>query len=161
MASARYLAITDAGLLLAGRIILRVGACISLAFVLAASDTAARLFRGLSSLGVPRVFVMLLSVMERYLAVMLKAAEEIHMAKISRSIAMGSLRQEACLGDSRMGSLYRRANSLGHAVHLVMISRGYNGEVRLMEERAWWRRRDWAFIAAAALFGAMLLLIGK
>ncbi len=154
------LAVTDAGLRLAALMVLRVGSCVSLAMILAASTPPARLFRGLSGLGVPKVFVMLLGLMERYLGVLLRAAEEIHLAKISRSIASGSLRQEHAWVAAGMGSLYRRANSLGQAVHMAMISRGYNGEVHLMEEQKW-RGRDWAFIAAAAAFGAALLALGR
>ena len=74
--------------------VLRATACVCLAMLLAASTSPARLFRGLQGLGVPRVFVMLLGMTERYLAVLLRAAGEIHLAKISRSIAPGRLRQE-------------------------------------------------------------------
>lgn len=129
------LAITDAGLVVAVRFILRTTVCITLAMLLTVTTKPARLFRGLRGLGVPRVFVMLLMMMERYLVVLARCAEEIHLAKISRSISPGSLREEQVWVAAGMGSLFRRTRSLGQAVYLAMISRGFTGEVLLLNER--------------------------
>jgi energy-coupling factor transporter transmembrane protein EcfT len=71
--------------------------------------------------------VTLLSMMERYLWVLARAAEEIHLAKASRSIARGSLRDEQAWVAAGIGSLFRRTRALGHEVYLAMISRGYTG----------------------------------
>ena len=49
------------------------------------------------------LFVMLLSMMERYLTVFVRAAEEIHLAKISRSIARPVAAPGASLGGRRHG----------------------------------------------------------
>jgi len=121
--------VTYAGLAVAGRFVLRAAACVSLVTLLTATTRPDELFAGLRSLGVPRVFVMLLSMMERYLWVLARVAEEIHMAKASRSIARGSLHDEHAWVAAGMGSLYRRTRALGNEVYLAMISRGYTGEV--------------------------------
>lgn len=153
------LAVTDAGLLLAGRFVLRSVVCVSLALLLAVTTRPARLFHGLRVLGVPQLFVMLLSMMERYLGVLARAAEEIHAAKLSRSIAADSLRREQAWVAAGMGALYRRTQSLGHAVYLAMLSRGYTGEVHRLDEPRW-RRRDSAFLAGAILFAVLLIQTG-
>lgn len=153
------LAVTDAGLLVASRMVLRTGVCVSLALLLTATTRPQRLLRGLRMLGLPQVFVMVLLMMERYLAVLVRAAEEIHLAKLSRSIAPGSLRQEHAWVASGVGSLYRRTQSLGEEVYLAMIARGYAGDVHLLEEPRW-RAADWVFLAAMAGTGAVLLLLG-
>ena len=129
------LIVTDAGLMVAGRFVLRAAVCVTLVLLLTATTRPDRLFRGLRGLGVPRVFVMLLSMMERYLWVLARSAEEIHLAKVSRSITAGSLRDEQAWVAAGMGSLFRRTCSLGHEVYLAMISRGYTGEVYLFDER--------------------------
>lgn len=129
------IAVTDAGLMVAGRMILRVAVCVSLALLLAATTRPDRLFRGLRAVGVPVLFVMLLSMMERYLWVLARAAEEVHFAKISRSIAIRSTHEEQAWVAAGIGSLFRRTRALGHGVYLAMISRGYSGEVYLLHER--------------------------
>lgn len=122
------LVVTDAGLVVAARFILRAAVCVSLVLLLTATTRPDRLFSGLRSLGVPRVFVMLLTMMERYLWVLVRIAEEIHLAKISRSITGGTVRDEQAWVAAGMGSLFRRTRSLGHEVYLAMVSRGYTGE---------------------------------
>jgi len=134
-ASNPVLTVTDAGLMVAGRMMLRVAVCVSLVLLLTATTRPERLFKGLRALGVPVVFVMLLGMMERYLWVLARAAEEIHLAKVSRSITRGSIRQEQAWVAAGMGSLFRRTHTLGHEVYLAMISRGYTGEVHLLNER--------------------------
>lgn len=134
-ASDPVLSITDAGLVVAGRMILRVATCVSLVLLLTATTRPERLFRGLRALGVPVIFVTLLGMMERYIWVLARAAEEIHLAKVSRSISRGSVREEQAWVAAGMGSLFRRTRKLGNEVYLAMISRGYTGEVHLLDER--------------------------
>ena len=152
-------AVTDTGLALAGRFVLRTAVCVSLTMLLAWTTRPVRLFRGLRMLGVPQVFVALLTMMERYLAVLAKTAQEIHTAKISRTIAVTNLRGEHAWVAAGMGALYRRTHSLGRQVHLAMISRGYSGEVRMLDEPRM-RPRDLAFLLGAAALGVGLVWIG-
>ena len=153
------LTITDAGLYAAGRFILRTAVCVTLALLLTVTTHSNRLFRGLRALGVPMLFVMLLSMMERYLSVFLRTAEEIHLAKISRSITVGTLRQEQAWVAAGMGALFRRTQSLGNAVYLAMVSRGYRGEIYLLDEPRW-QLTDWAFLMIAAGSAVAMLIMG-
>lgn len=153
------LTITDAGVYVAGRFILRTAVCVTLALLLTVTTRSNRLFRGLRALGVPMLFVMLLSMMERYLTVFIRAAEEIHLAKISRSIAVGTVRQEQAWVAAGMGALFRRTQSLGHAVYLAMLSRGYTGEIHLLEEPRW-QLTDWAFLMIAVGSAVVMLIVG-
>lgn len=153
------LTITDVGVYVAGRFILRTAVCVTLALLLTATTRTNRLFRGLRALGVPMLFVMLLGMMERYLTVFIRAAEEIHLAKISRSITTGTVRQEQAWVAAGMGALFRRTQSLGTAVYLAMVSRGYTGETYLLDEPLW-QLTDWAFLMIAAGSAAVLLIVG-
>ncbi|MCL5104640.1 MAG: cobalt ECF transporter T component CbiQ [Armatimonadetes bacterium] len=153
------LAVTDAGLIVAGRFVLRTGVCVSLALLLSCTTSRPRLFHGLRALGVPRIFIMLLSMMERYLGVLVRSAEEIHLAKISRSVVQGDLGKEQAWVAAGIGSLFRRTYKLSQTVYMAMISRGYTGEVRLLDPpRA--RSRDWMFLVACVLAGACLWAVG-
>ena len=155
----RRLTVTDAGLLLAARFVLRTAVCVTLALLLTATTPANRLFRGLRALGVPVLFVMLLGMMARYLSVFLRAAEEIHLAKISRSITLGTLRQEQAWVAAGMGALSRRTQAMGNAVYLAMLSRGYTGEIYLLDDPRW-RLPDTAFLMIAVGSAVLLLAMG-
>ena len=97
------IAVTDKGLLLASRFVLRTAVCVSLTMLLAWTTRPVRLFRGLRMLGAPQVFIALLTMMERYLTVLAKSAQEIHIAKISRTIAVTNLRSEHAWVAAGMG----------------------------------------------------------
>lgn len=151
------IAVTDTGLLFVTRFVLRTAVCVSLVVLLTSTTSPARLFGGLRSLGVPRIFVMLLNLMHRYLGVIARAAEEIHLAKVSRSVRSAGPGQERAWLAAGMGALFRRTRALGHAVYLAMISRGYSGDVRLLDQPRW-RAIDWAFLVCAAAMAAALLV---
>jgi cobalt/nickel transport system permease protein len=153
-----YLAVTDSGLVVAARFVLRTAVCVTLALLLTLTTRPDRLFRGLRAIGAPRLFVMLLSMMERYLLVLLHVAEEIHLAKRSRSISAGTLREEQAWVGAGVGSLFRRTQSLGNNVYLAMLSRGYTGEVRLLDDPPL-HMRDWAFLFAVLGAGSALFLL--
>ncbi|MBI2298311.1 MAG: cobalt ECF transporter T component CbiQ [Armatimonadetes bacterium] len=133
--SGAALAVTDTGLLVAARFVLRTAVCVTLVLLLSATTRADRLFRGLRALGVPVIFVMLLSMMERYLTLFLRAAEELHLARLSRTVRVGPLRDEQQWAAGGIAALLRRTHELSHGVYRAMLSRGYRGEPRLLDER--------------------------
>ncbi len=58
-----------------------------------------------------------------------------------------------------MGALYRRTQTMGNAVYLAMLSRGYTGDIYLLDDPRW-RLTDWAFAMIAVGFAAVLLVLG-
>jgi cobalt ECF transporter T component CbiQ len=153
-------AVTGDGLLVAGRMVLRTTACAALALLLAATTRPQRLLGALRSLGVPQAFVMVLAMAERYLAVLLQSAQELHLARLSRSVAPIGVRREEAWAAAGVGAMFRRTRSLADAVTLAMVSRGFTGEVRLLRP-ARWRGRDWLLVAAAAAVAAALLILDR
>lgn len=151
-----YLTITDRGVYVAVRFTLRSMACVSLATVLAASGKPQDLLRGLRGLGVPAAFVMVASMMTRYLSLLLESAEQIHLAKLSRSIGGIGVRREQAWTAAGMGEIYRRSRRLAEEVTEAMVSRGYTGEIRSLTVLGW-RGRDILFVMACATLAAVLL----
>jgi cobalt/nickel transport system permease protein len=154
------LAITGAGLLTAGRLILRVTASVSAVAVLALTTQRHHVLQGLRGLGVPRVVVVVLTMMERYLAILVRAAEQVHMAKLSRTIRSGGLREEHAWVAAGMGSLFRRSRSLAESVHLAMISRGFTGDHHTFETASF-GRLEVIFLIVVAVFSAGVVAVGR
>lgn len=150
------IAVTRPGVEVAVRFLLRSTDCVMLAFVLVATSDHAALLAGLRRLGMPRAFGMVLAMMQRYLAVLLRSAEEIHLAKLSRTIAAGGLRNEQRWVAAGVGNLFRRTRLLAEEVHEAMLSRGYDGEVRITAGGRL-RLPDALFVVAAAAFMAAML----
>jgi len=150
------IAVTGPGLVVAARFLLRCLDCVTLAFVLIATTEQAELVNGLRRLGMPRAFGMVLSMTQRYLETLLRAAEEIHLAKLSRP-ASGEIRSEHRWLAAGIGSLFRRTRHLAEEVHEAMISRGYDGETRAPSHGRM-RLPDavWLIGSAAFLLGLLL-----
>jgi cobalt/nickel transport system permease protein len=123
--------ITWNGLIVAGRFLLRSTTCVTLAFLLVSTTDRAALLNGLRRLGMPKAFGMVLSMMQRYLSVLIRSAEEIHLAKLSRTIGEQSLRQEQHWVAAGIGSLFRRTYRLAQETHSAMVARGFDGETRI------------------------------
>ena len=124
------LTVTGAGLLVAARFLLRATTCVTLSLALAATTDHPALMNALRRLGLPKVFGMTLSMTQRYLGLCVRSAEEIHLARMSRTIAPGPIRGEYRWIASGMGSLFRRTRRLAEDVHDAMVSRGYDGDLR-------------------------------
>jgi cobalt/nickel transport system permease protein len=154
------LAITRPGLLVAARFMLRTSACVTLSYLLIAGTGSAALLNGLRRLGLPRVFGMVLTMAERYLVVLLRAAEEIHLAKLSRTIEPGPLRREQKWVAAGIGILFRRTYLLAGEVQDAMIARGYDGQLRAGDAGRP-RAADYAWSAAAVVLAAGLILIDR
>lgn len=152
------LTITDAGLYVFARFLLRLTVCLTLAQLLTATTRADRLFRGLRSLGVPVLVIMLLTMMERYLTLLLRTAEDMHLARLSRSVNPGPVRDEQAWVAASLATLFRRTQALGNEVYLAMLARGYTGEVRLLHPPAW-RPRDTLFLLFTITLAAALLCL--
>lgn len=150
------LAVTDHGLYVALRLVARVSACVAAAFVLLSTTRPDRLWRGLRGLGVPRLAVLLLAMMHRYLDVVARSAVELHLARISRTFGGARLRDEQSWFAAGLGSLYRRTRVFAAEVDRAMWSRGYTGEAVLLG-RARWHVAESVFVAGVALACLVLL----
>jgi cobalt/nickel transport system permease protein len=151
-------AVTDTGVAAVAHFALRVFACVTLAVVLTLSTPPERLLQGLRGLGVPTLVIMLLAMMQRYILVFARAAEELHMARMSRSIIPGPLKVEQAWVAAGMGTLFHRTRALGEEVFHAMIARGFTGEVRLLASPRW-RANEWVLVCAAAGVAVVLLAL--
>lgn len=124
------------------RFVLTVGA----ALLLVACTGMHRLAAGLEQLGVPRVFVMQLLFLYRYLFVISDEAVRIMRGVALRANGMASLRPG--IYSSLIGQLLLRSMERAERVHRAMVARGFDGEVRLMQHSKP-GRQDLVFVAVS------------
>ena len=152
--------VTASGLVVAGRFLLRSTDCVMLSYLLIASTEPAVLLDALRRLGMPRVFGMVLTMAHRYLSVMLQVAEDIHLAKLSRTITARPLRSEQRWVAAGIGVLFRRTHKLAHEVHHAMISRGYDGDLRVKSSNAI-SLNDTLWVAALLALAAGMVVVER
>ncbi|MHB0912923.1 MAG: cobalt ECF transporter T component CbiQ [Armatimonadota bacterium] len=156
----REIAITQTGLVVAARFLLRSLDCITLSFLLIASTDPPTLVSALRRLGMPKVFGAVLAMMQRYMAVLLRTSEEVHLAKLSRTISASSVRHEQRWVASGIGVLFRRTHKLVEEVRLAMLSRGYDGDLQVRVSRRW-SLPDVACVVVVAAVAAVTLLVDR
>jgi cobalt/nickel transport system permease protein len=108
----------------------RVAASVSFAVLFTLTHRWADIFAGLRALFVPRVFVMTLSMTERYLFVFLRLVQDMYRARKSRTIRPFSAAVERDWTASRIGVTFRKSMEMSDDVYKAMLSRGFHGEFR-------------------------------
>jgi cobalt/nickel transport system permease protein len=152
--------ITWNGLLVAARFVLRSLGCLTITLILVSTSDHSALLNGLRRLGVPKVFGMVLGMMQRYLVVLLRVTEELHLAKLSRTISASSIRHEQKWVAAGIGILFRRTHRLAEEVHAAMISRGFDGDIQVKSDRGF-RPSDYLFTTIALASAAAIVLLDR
>jgi len=89
------------------------------------------LLKGLGRLGLPKVMVMMLSFMYRYIFVLADEAMRMGQAKESRSSGGGLAWQIKAVGNL-IGTLFIRTYERAERVYGAMLARGFDGEIRTL-----------------------------
>jgi cobalt/nickel transport system permease protein len=124
------------------------------AVILTATTPAAELLGAMRALGLPRLLVATVSFMYRYLFVIGEEALRLIRARDSRSARLagqqagGRLDWRAKVLGHMVGSLFLRTYERSERVYAAMQARGYDGEPRFLQVRAW---RAAHVVVAAAL----------
>jgi cobalt/nickel transport system permease protein len=151
--------VTQNGLLVAGRLVLRVTATVTFGVLLAVTTRWDMLMRGLRVLYVPRSFVFILTATYRYVFQLLRLTQDLAMARLARSLGPVSRRDDRRFIAAAVGTLFARSQTLGEEVYVAMLARGYAGEV-LTLDRLRFRARDVAWLAGVAVLLVAVVWLG-
>jgi len=148
--------ITRQGTLAAAIFTMRVSACVSAVVLLFLTTPQQLLFKSLRSVGVPRLYVLTLQMAYRYIFLLLDLIREMYVARKARTIRSAGMREEQKWVGGRIGYTLVRSLSMSEKVHMAMISRGFNGEVHIMEE---FQMKGRDYLAGASALGLAVLLV--
>jgi len=109
------------------------------------------LLTGLQKLGLPRLLVMQLGFLYRYIFVLIDKAHHILRARAGRSIRNLALKTELKVAAAMVGSLLVRSIDTAEHINIAMQARGFSGKWRTLTETHI-RRADYIFVFAAACF---------
>ena len=105
-----------------------------LSLILLTSTTpVAKLLDGLERLRMPRVLIMILSFMYRYIFILVDEVMRMKQARDSRNFGGGRLWQIRTIG-KMTGTLFIRSYERGERVYTAMLARGFNGHSRTLNQ---------------------------
>jgi cobalt/nickel transport system permease protein len=151
---------TDAGLLRFTTIVWKSWLSMQAALLLTATTHFLDVLRALQALHMPKIIVVLLSFMYRYLFILVDEAQRLLRARDCRSAALdgaggGSLLWRAQVTGRLVGTLFLRAFERSERIYVAMLSRGYTGELRTLRPPA----LDWRDLLFGIGVGAVLFII--
>ncbi len=121
------LSITRQGLRTAATLELRVATSISLGLLLLLTTRWADLLRALRALHVPSAMINILEMTHRYLFLLLRHANEMILARKSRTLKRLRGSESRRWLASAAGNLLAKSYQISSGVYLAMLSRGYRG----------------------------------
>lgn len=151
------LAVTDEGLARAG--VTAAKACASLLglLFLTGATEAPDLFKGLRSLGMPKAFVAVLSVIYRYVFEMGDEFARMRRAAAARGFEMATVKAVPRMG-TMAGALLARSLARAERVHQAMLARGFDGELRAIS-RTSFGRNEAVFVAVFYVLTAATAMV--
>jgi cobalt/nickel transport system permease protein len=152
--------ITKQGSIAAVIFTMRVATCVSAVVLLFLTTPQQILFKSLRTVGVPKLYVLTLQMAYRYVFLLMDMIREMYVAKKARTIrARGMIDEQKWVG-GRIGYTLIRSLSMSEKVHMAMMSRGFNGEVHIMQEFKM-KNRDYMAGAVAISMSLVLVLISQ
>ena len=152
--------ITRQGLNAAVIFTMRVATCVSAIVLLFITTPQQVLFKSLRTVGVPKLYVLTLEMAYRYIFLLMDLVRELYVAKKARTIrARGMFDEQKWVG-GRMGYTLIRSLDMSEKVHMAMMSRGFNGDVHIMQEFKM-QNRDYIAGATAITLSVVLVLISE
>jgi cobalt/nickel transport system permease protein len=141
--------VTQSGLQVLWNIMAKAWLSIFCLVLLTSTTKFSHLLKGLEQLRLPKVMVMLLSFMYRYLFVLVDEAMRLKQARDSRNFGGKWLRQIRTIG-YMIGTLFIRSYERGERVYAAMAARGFDGRSQTLE-RLQFRLADAYFVTSLGL----------
>ena len=139
------------------QLILTPWLCVLVMMLLVHTTSRTQLLFGLERLHLPRILVMMLSFMYRYVDVMRAQLQAAHRALISRAPSL-TRRRRVLLYGNLAGSMLIRAYDRGERIHAAMLSRGFTGTLPLADAPRL-TARDGLLLAGTVLLAVALILM--
>ena len=152
--------VSKQGLTTAFRLLTRAETAATITMLLILTTQWTHLLKSLRYFHLPLLVVTILSMTQRYLFLLLQLTQNLLDARSSRKVGPWSASQQRELSASVISVLMNRSLFLSEEVYLAMQSRGFTGEIHLLDDFCF-RRRDWFSMVILITITALLFLISK
>lgn len=155
-----YGPITQQGVRTAGFLLLRAETCVSLSTLLVLTTRWAHILKALRVLRLPVVFVVILGMTYRYLFLILETALDMFESRKSRTVGEMEGADRRRLATATVGVLLSKSYHLSADVHLAMQSRGFRGEVFMLDDFEM-RGEDWGWLLLFFTVATAVIWVGR
>ncbi len=152
-----HLSITYEGLLVFWNVLIKAWLSILSLILLSSTTKFHSLLKGLEQLRMPKVMVMILSFMYRYIFVLVDEVMRMRRARDSRNFGGKRTWQMRTIGNMA-GTLFIRSYERGERIYGAMLARGYDGQARTLSPLRF-EPRDVYFGAITLSFLASVSLV--
>ncbi len=147
---------TAPGLLGVATLVTRVAAAAGFALLVIWTMRWSDLLRALSALRMPDIVVATLGMTHRQILTLMRTVEQIHLARESRTLTLGTARENRDWVTERMAFVVRKSLKTADDVYDAMLSRGYTGAMPSLQ-RLRIGSGDWLWLAASVALCAFAL----
>jgi cobalt/nickel transport system permease protein len=153
-------AISAEGLRTAILLVLRVETAVTFTSILVLCTPWVRLLRALRSFHLPVEVVSMLAMTHRYVFLLIETANQMFESRQSRTVGRLPGPEQRKMTARTAGVLLNKSIDMSQEIYLSMLSRGYRGEIRVLDEGRM-RARDFAGLAAFLFVGAAAAWVGR
>jgi len=143
-----YGILITSGMLTMLNILLKFIATVSITMILVSTTRFDLLLKGLRRLYVPRIIIIQLSFLYRYLFLLIDEAHRMKMARAARSYGRASIRLRLTSVGNIIGVLFLKTLDRAERVYAAMISRGFDGRIPTLSPLRF-RTVDTGFVAGS------------
>ena len=152
--------VTAQGLRAAMYLIMRAETAATFSVLLVLCTPWSSLLKALRVLRLPIVLVVILGMTYRYIFLLLRTAHDMFKSRKSRTVGRLDGREQRRAATAAAGVLMSKTLQLSGDVYLAMRSRGFQGEVYVLDEfRTDWF--DWVMLAAFSTVAALAFWFGR
>ncbi len=152
--------VTAQGLRAALYLIMRAETAATFSVLLVLCTPWSKLLKALRVLRVPIVLVVILGMTYRYIFLLLRSAHDMFKSRKSRTLGRLDGREQRRAATAAAGVLMSKTLQLSGDVYLAMRSRGFQGEVYMLDEfRTGWF--DWVILMLSITVAAMAFWFGR
>ncbi len=153
------LTITYEGLMIFWNVLIKAYLSVLYMIVLGTSTKFSNLLKAFESLKCPKLIIMIISFMYRYIYVLIDELMRMKRAKDSRLGRAAKKLYNLRVLANMIGVLFIRAYERGERVYLAMCSRGFNGEIKTLRDFRL-KKTDFCFLLIAAILLVAIRSIG-
>jgi cobalt ECF transporter T component CbiQ len=152
--------ITEQGLRAAIYLVMRAETAATLSVLLVLCTPWNNLLKALRVLRLPTVLVVILGMTYRYIFLLLRTAHDMFESRKSRMVGRLDGRELRRMAGASAGVLLSKTLQLSEDVHLAMRSRGFQGEIYVLDEfRTGWF--DWVMLALFIVIAVVAFWFGR
>ena len=153
-------AIFTSGWQLALLLVLRSEACLSCWLLLIVTTPFNLVLRALRTLYVPAVFIAILSMTFRYIFLLVQTAQDMLLSRRSRLVGHMTATDSRRLLSATAGVLLGKSVQMSDDVYQAMVSRGFRGDMRVMQDFQI-EAKDWTLLTALLTLAALTYVAGR